>query len=110
MEQKERFVMVRENEGLNKSRFAELLGFDKSYIGRLEDGTRIDKDNAYSNSIVKKLGVCPIWLESGVGEMYTADKKTKLISLLDSLSPQEIGWGYKLLQKIGVGLTSNNNE
>lgn len=108
MEQKDRFIIVRENTGLNKSRFADLLGFDKSYTSRLEDGTRLDNDNTYSKVIVEKLGVCPIWLENRVGEIYTVDKKAKLISLLDSLSPQEIGWGYNLLLKIGMGLNSNN--
>ncbi len=65
---KERIKQVREQNGLNLTRFAEVLGLTVSAVSLYENGKR-EPSNAVLTSISKTFGVSLAWLKTGEGPM-----------------------------------------
>lgn len=65
---KERIKQVREQNGLNLTRFAEILGLTVSAVSLYENGKR-EPSNAVLTSISKTFGVSLAWLKTGEGPM-----------------------------------------
>lgn len=65
---KERIKQVREQNGLNLTRFAEALGLTVSAVSLYENGKR-EPSNAVLTSISKTFGVSYAWLKTGEGPM-----------------------------------------
>lgn len=65
---KERIKQVREQNGLNLTRFAEVLGLTVSAVSLYESGKR-EPSNAVLTSISKTFGVSLAWLKTGEGPM-----------------------------------------
>ena len=63
-----RICQLREKFGLSAPKFAALVGFDRSYVFRLENGEADNPSLKFIESIVEKFGVDREWLIGGVGD------------------------------------------
>ena len=65
---KDRIKLVRENSGLNLTKFADALKTSVATVSRYESGERIPSD-AVVNLICQKFGISYAWLKTGEGPM-----------------------------------------
>ena len=65
---KDRIKMVREAQGLNRTRFAESLGLTVASVSFYESGKRVPT-NAVLTLICEKYGISYAWLKNGEGPM-----------------------------------------
>jgi transcriptional regulator with XRE-family HTH domain len=63
-----RIRQLRKRFGLSVPKFAAQLGFDRSYVFRLENGDADNPSLKFIESVVQKFGVDREWLIGGVGD------------------------------------------
>ena len=63
-----RIRQLRDRLGLSAPKFAAQIGFDRSYIFRLESGAASNPSLKFIEAVIEKFGVDREWLFSGVGD------------------------------------------
>lgn len=83
-----RIKEIRKRLNLSQEAFGNKLGVRKSTISRIESGVH-GLTEQMSKLICKTFNVDPFWLESGVGEMFTAIPETIIDELVDEFKLDE---------------------
>lgn len=68
---------LREKMGLTLQGFGHAIGYDKSYISRLESGKNENPSPEFLNRCASVFGVNPDWLATGEGQMLVAHATKK---------------------------------
>lgn len=83
-----RIKEIRKRLNLSQESFGNKLGVRKSTISRIESGVH-GLTEQMSKLICKTFNVDPFWLESGVGDMFTAIPETIIDELVDEFKLDE---------------------
>lgn len=83
-----RIKEIRKRLNLSQEAFGNKLGVRKSTISRIESGVH-GLTEQMSKLICKTFNVDPFWLESGVGDMFTAIPETIIDELVDEFKLDE---------------------
>lgn len=84
----DRISEVRSNLKLSMEKFGEKIGISKQSVYKIEKGENNPSDQTLK-LIVNEFHVDPFWLESGVGDMFTAIPETIIDELIDEFKLDE---------------------
>jgi transcriptional regulator with XRE-family HTH domain len=79
----ERLRWVREGMGLSLEAFGAAIGYDKSYLSRLESGKTANPSAAFIESVCNKFMILRDWLLAGKGQPVMEDAIVKLAGEID---------------------------
>ena len=71
-----RIKAIRQALDLTQEQFASQVGLSRNYIGMIEIGQRDPSERSISD-VCRVFGVDPIWLRTGVGEMFSPQRRTR---------------------------------
>lgn len=80
----DRLKWVRTNFDLSLEGFGTVIGYDKSYLSRLEGGKTANPSIELIESVCAKYGVSRAWLETGQGKPITDQKVADLVRQMDA--------------------------
>lgn len=84
----DRISEVRSNLKLSMEKFGEKIGISKQSVYKIEKGENNPSDQTLK-LIVNEFNVDPFWLETGVGDMFTAIPETIIDELIDEFDLDE---------------------
>lgn len=80
-----RIKMIRQEEGLTQSQFADKIGLSRNYVAMIEIGQRDPSDRTISD-ICRIFNVNPEWLRNGEGPMFMPDLDESIDYISDLLN------------------------
>lgn len=106
-----RIKLIRQNENMTQSQFAEKIGLSRNYVAMIEIGQRDPSDRTVSD-ICRIFGVNPAWLRNGEEPMMMpeADSETAYINeLLKDVDNPFVGL-IKSIMSVYVDLSPDDKK